>query len=115
MEKGVLQKALEWGAILGAEIAKDLEDSKIDWMEGLGFWDNALGLIPIIKKIGDFPKEWKRLKDSKEYMDQIVAGVSSKLNIKDEDAKELVLQGLKAGFETAKFVDMCVVLGKKTK
>lgn len=111
--KGVMQKALEWGAKLGAEIAKDLEDNKVDWMEGLGFWDNALGLIPIIRRIGEFPSDWETLKTSEEYMNQIVVGVAKELSIQDQEAKELVLQGVRAGLETAKFVDMSISIAKR--
>ena len=106
MEKGAMQIALEWGAKLGAEIAKDMKDNKIDFMEGLGFWDNALGLIPIIKKIGEFPEDWKRLNSDEAYLNQIVLGVSSELTIENGKSKEIVLQGLRAGLETAKFVNM---------
>jgi len=109
MNKGHLQKTLEWGAELGVEIAKDLEDKKLSIVEAIGLWDNALGLIGIVKNLKSVPPEWDANKENEDYMNALVDGVASKLKgVGTEIARDLVLQGIKAGIEIAKFVQLCV-------
>lgn len=109
MSKSHLQKTLEWGAELGVEIAKDLEDKKLSLVEAIALWDNAIGLIGIVKNLKSIPPEWDANKDNEEYMNALVDGVSSKLKgVGTEVARELVLQGIKSGLEIAKFVQLCV-------
>jgi hypothetical protein len=112
--KGHLQKTLEWGAELGVEIAKDLEDKKLSLVEAIALWDNAIGLVGIIKNLKSIPNEWDANKDNEDYMNALVDGVSSKVKgVGTDVARDLVLQGIKAGIEIAKFVQLCVKAHKE--
>lgn len=116
MNKGYLKNAIEWGVELGVEIARDLEDNKLTFMEAIGLWDNALKIPKLVKSLKHIPVEWNENKNDQSYMDAIISGVSSKVKgLGTETAKELVIQGIKAGIETGKFIDLCAKAHKESK
>lgn len=115
-KNGYLQRALEWGVELGVEIARDLEDKKLNFAEAIGLWDNALKIPKLVRNMKHIPEEWEANKDSQEYMNFIIEGVSQNLDgIGTETARELVIQGIKVGIETGKFIQLCVKAHKERK
>jgi hypothetical protein len=103
---GSLEKAILWGAELAAEIVQVLDDNKVNFSESLGFIDNGYALIPIIKNFEEIPVDWNYLKANDDYLEAILQGVETRLEIASEKARKIVKQAIVVGVETGKLISI---------
>lgn len=106
VKNGAIQRAVEWGTELGAEIVKVLSDKKVTFLEGIGFTDNGVELIPIIRDFRTIGDDWDYLKENDEYLEAILSGVEVKLAITSEHTRGIVKQSIVVGVEAGKLIEM---------
>jgi len=106
VKNGAIQRAVEWGTGLGAEIVKVLADKKVTFLEGIGFTDNGVELIPIIRDFRTIPADWDYLKEDDEYLEAILSGVEVKLAITSEHTRRIVKQSIVVGVEAGKLLEL---------
>ena len=99
-----IQKAVNWAVELAVEIAKDLEDKKLTIPEAIGLWDNAFGLIDVIRSVKDIPTEWEVYKDDEQFWSQVTMEVKKRLSFDNPLIDKLVLQIVKTGIEIKSLV-----------
>lgn len=92
-----IEKAVYWAADLAVELAKALEDNKMNVVEVLGLWDNAVQIPAIGKSLKEFPSEWKQYQKDNEYWARVTTETESRLKFSDPLVSELVVNCLKAG------------------
>ena len=92
-----IEKAVYWAVDLAVELEKALEDNKMNIVEVLGFWDNAIQIPAIAKSLKYFPKEWEQYQNDSVFWGQITLQIEEKLKLKDPLVSELVVNILKAG------------------
>ncbi len=102
---GSMQEAIQWGVELADEIVQVLEDKKVSFSEAIGFTNNGVDLIPIIRGIKDIPNDWEYLKNNDEYMNAILQGVEQKLSMPSEKVRKVVKQAIIAGIELGKLIN----------
>lgn len=102
---GSMQEAIQWGVELADEIVQVLEDKKVSFSEAIGFTNNGVDLIPIIRGIKDIPNDWEYLKNNDEYMNAILIGVEQKLSMPSDKVRKVVKQAIIAGVEVGKLIN----------
>ena len=110
-----IQKAVNWAVELAVEIAKDLEDKKLTIPEAIGLWDNAFGLIDVIRSVKDIPTEWEVYKDDEEFWNQVTKEVKKRLSFDNPLIDKLVLQVVKTGIEIKSLVLISIEIHKEIK
>jgi len=92
-----IEKAVYWAVNLAVELEKALEDNKMNVVEVLGFWDNAIQVPAIAKSLKHFPEEWEQYQNDSIFWAQVTVEIEDRLKLKDDLVSELVVNVLKAG------------------
>lgn len=106
-QQTILEAWAEWVTELAQEIAKNLEDKKFTFVEGLALLDNALKLPKLIRR----SKEFKGLEVTEQMKHELVAKFAAKFDLVNDKAEaltelclDILLTNISLGLKIAKIV-----------